>query len=71
MALDVKKRENENLNSLLFRFQKRVKRSGVLREARKRRFYSRNVNRIKRRASAIYRVRKERDISRERKFGHS
>ncbi|OGG39813.1 hypothetical protein A2116_02070 [Candidatus Jorgensenbacteria bacterium GWA1_49_17] len=71
MAIDVKRRENENSNSLLFRFQKRVKQSGVMREARKRRFHSRNVNRIKRRTSAIYRNNKELEISRERKYGHA
>jgi ribosomal protein S21 len=71
MVIEVKKRENENLNSLLFRFQKRIKQSGVLREARKRRFHSRNVNRIKRRTSALYRSKKEREIAHERKYGHS
>jgi ribosomal protein S21 len=71
MVINVKKRENENLSSLLFRFGKRVKQSGVLREARKRRFHSRNVNRIKRRTSALYRDEKERAIARERKYGHA
>ncbi|MFH0712619.1 MAG: 30S ribosomal protein S21 [Candidatus Jorgensenbacteria bacterium] len=71
MAINIKKRENENSSSLLFRFQKRVKQSGVMREARKRRFHSRNVNRIKRRTSAIYRANKDLEITRERKYGHA
>ena len=71
MVINVKKRENENVNSLLFRFGKRVKQSGILREARKRRFHARNVNRIKRRTSALYRNEKERTIAREKKYGHS
>ncbi|MBI4034065.1 MAG: 30S ribosomal protein S21 [Candidatus Brennerbacteria bacterium] len=69
MVIEVKKRENENLGSLLFRFQKRVKQSGIMREARNRRFHKRSVNRIKRRASALHRVKKERELARERKYG--
>lgn len=71
MAIEVKRREGENLNSLLYRFQKKVKQSGLLKEARARRFHKRNINRIKRLSSALYRLKKKKEIDWEKKLGHA
>lgn len=67
--IDVRKKEGETTGSFLFRFNKKVKRSGVLKEVRKRKHRSRAQNRNKRRASAIYRVAKEKELHRARKYG--
>ncbi|RJP45749.1 30S ribosomal protein S21 [Candidatus Parcubacteria bacterium] len=67
--IEVKKKEGESANALLFRFSKRVKRSGVLREANKRRFRDRTANRRKRRLSAIHRETKRKEVERLRKLG--
>lgn len=68
--LEVKKREGETSGSFLFRFTKKVKRSGVLKEVRKRRFRTRGLNKSKRRAGALYRLKKRRGFEEERKYGH-
>lgn len=68
-AIEVRKKEGENINTLIYRFNKRIKQSGILKEAKKRRFRLRNVNRIKKRQSALYRVKKERELKRLKKTG--
>lgn len=69
MPMEVKKRENESSTALLFRFTRRVKRSGVLKEANKRRFTHRATPRRARRASAIYRATKQVEVARSKKLG--
>lgn len=67
--IDIKKKEGESSNSLLFRFSKKVRQSGVLAEVRKRRFRARPVNRLKRRVSAVYRTAKKAEMARMKKLG--
>lgn len=69
MAIKVRKREGESVNALLYRFNKRVQQSGLVREVRKRQFRKRAVNRQKRKQSALYRRGKQETIARERKYG--
>ncbi|MBS3903318.1 MAG: 30S ribosomal protein S21 [Anaplasmataceae bacterium] len=65
--LEVKRKEGESPNALLFRFTKRVKRSGLLKEAKKRRFHDRPENRRKRRLSALHRITKRAELDKEKK----
>lgn len=69
MAIEARKREGESPNSLLFSFTKRVKRSGILREVRARKFHARPISRIKRRQSAIHRETKRVEVERQKKLG--
>lgn len=69
MPIRVKKREGESVNTLIYRFNKRVQQSGLVREVRKRQFRKRAVNRRKRKDSALYRKGKQEIITKERKFG--
>jgi ribosomal protein S21 len=69
MAIEVRKKEGEPGNSLLYSFTRKIKRSGVLKEMRSRRFSSRPVSRIKRRQSAIHREEKRVDVERKKKLG--
>jgi ribosomal protein S21 len=69
MAIEAKKREGESPNSLLFSFTKKVKRSGILREVRSRKFHTRATSRIKRRLSAIHRDVKKAEVDRMKKMG--
>lgn len=69
MAVEVKRKEGESSASLLFRFTKRVRQSGVLVETRKRRFEKRLGNRRERRLSALYRAKKAKEIARLKKLG--
>ncbi len=68
--MDVKKRKNESVGSFLYRFNKRVQQSGILKEVKKRRFTSRPRNRIKRRASAIYKMERAKEVKKMRKLGY-
>ena len=54
---------------MLFRFSKKVKQSGVLKESKKRRFRARPVNRRKKRLSAKHREEKKAEIKKARKMG--
>jgi len=69
--IEVKKKEGESPSSLYFRFSKKVRRSGVVLEVRKRRFYGRVVNRRKVRVSAGHRAAKAKEIVRLKKLGLS
>lgn len=68
-SLELKRREGESLPSFLYRFNKRMQQSGVLREAKKRRFYARPANRLKRKRSALHRVRRIQERERAKKLG--
>ncbi|MBU4348493.1 30S ribosomal protein S21 [Patescibacteria group bacterium] len=65
----VKRKEKESISSLLYRFTKKIKRSGILREARKRRYATRDISRVKRKLSAIHREEKKKEIQRDIKMG--
>lgn len=65
------KREGESIGSFLFRFNKKIKRSGVMKEVRKRRFRSRTQNRNKRRSAALYRLEKRKVFEKEKKNGNA
>lgn len=69
MAIEVRKREGEAPNSMLFNFTKRVRRSGVLKEVRARKFHDRPTSRVKRRLSAIHRDAKRAEVDRMKKLG--
>lgn len=67
--MQVRKKEGETAGSLLYRFSKKVQRSGILREAKKRRFHDRPISRIKRRLSALHREVKRKEREKNRKLG--
>ncbi|MBU2101611.1 30S ribosomal protein S21 [Patescibacteria group bacterium] len=67
--INLKKKDGESTNSLVYRFGKKVMRSGILREARKRRFNHRPVNRNKRRVSALHKAEKKKEIDKARRMG--
>jgi len=69
MAIEARKKEGESGSSLLYTFTRKVKRSGILKEVRHRKFHGRAVSRIKRRVSAIHREAKKADIDRQKKLG--
>ncbi|MDR3582668.1 MAG: 30S ribosomal protein S21 [Candidatus Pacebacteria bacterium] len=69
MAIEVRKKDGESGNSVLYSFTRKVKRSGILKEVRKRKYHTRTTSRIKRRSSAIHREQKKADIERQKKLG--
>ncbi|MEK7568344.1 MAG: 30S ribosomal protein S21 [Patescibacteria group bacterium] len=65
--MHLKRREGEPVNAFLYRFSKKVRRSGVLIEAKKRRFQDRSVSKTKRKASALYRTKKKEEAVKTKK----
>jgi len=64
-----KEHETESPSSLIYKFNKRVQRSGILKEAKKRRFKTRKVNRNQRRAAALHRETRRKEIVKAKKLG--
>lgn len=69
MAIEIRKKEGETAASLLYRFSKKVKQSGVLLEAKKRRFKKRLPNKRKIKESALHRAAKKSELERAKKMG--
>jgi ribosomal protein S21 len=69
MAIEVRKKEGESIQSLIFRFTKKIKQSGILNEARKRQFKERPQSKLKKRRSAMYRADKQKEFEKKRKLG--
>ena len=67
--IDVRKKEGEHVGAFIFRFNKKVKQSGIMKEMKKRKFTTRNVNRNKRKSAALYRVSKVKSLSELKKYG--
>ncbi len=69
MPIIVKKKETESAGSLIFRFTKKVQQSGVLMEAKKRRFKKRPPNNRARHLSALHRIAKKAEYDKKKKEG--
>lgn len=67
--MEIKRREGEPTNTFLYRFGKRVRQSGILREVKKRRFKKRPVSKHKKRLSAIHRFKKQKEMEKMKKLG--
>ncbi len=65
----VYKKEGETSSALVYRFTKKMQQSGVLREAKKRRFFARAPGKLKRKLSALHRSAKRIDVERQKKLG--
>ena len=69
MAIEVKRKDNENFLSLLRRFKKRIRASRVLREARGRRFKTQKLNRRQIKLSALHKTKMLKHYEKLRKLG--
>lgn len=67
--MQVKRKENESAGSFIYRFTKKVQQSGVLIEARKRRFRNRPKSRLKMKEAALYREARRIEVAKENKLG--
>ncbi len=67
--VEVYRKPGESVASLVKRFSWKVLRSGILLEAKKRRFYNPPINKNARRKNALYRIKKTQEIQRKRKLG--
>jgi len=69
MGLEVKKQNKENNQSLIRRFTKKVKQSGVLLQARKIRFKERQKSRQMKKRSALRREERRKEYEKLKKLG--
>ena len=69
MGLEIKKQERESSQSLLYRFQKSVQRSGILLRARKIRFREREKSRDMKKRTALRREELKKEYERMKKLG--
>ncbi len=67
--IEVKKKDNESIGSLLRRFSKKVQQSGLLLQARSSRFKDKNLSRTERRKTALRRNEITTEKEKLRKFG--
>ncbi len=67
--LEIKRRPGESVSTFLHRFSKRVRESGILREAKKRRYQERPISKSKRKASAIHRAKKLKEFEKKKREG--
>ena len=67
--MEVKKREGESVTGLMYRFNKKVKQGGLIREVRKRRFTDRATSKRSRRLSALHRDQMKKEYVRKKKLG--
>ncbi|MFH1714154.1 MAG: 30S ribosomal protein S21 [Candidatus Nealsonbacteria bacterium] len=69
MALEVKKQERESSQGLIRRFSKRIQKSGVLRQARKNRFFSRPKSKQMKKRAALRRGQLTAEYQKKKKLG--
>jgi len=67
--ISIKRKEGESINSFLRRFSKRIYQSGILKEVKKKRFKRRKPNLRARKVSALYKVKKQKEMSKAQKMG--
>ncbi len=68
MKFEIKKQERETTLSLIRRFTRRVRESGVLNRARKGRFYLRNKSATAKKRSALRRIESKKEFDKLAKF---
>ncbi len=67
--LSVRKREGESATGLMYRFNKRAKQSGLVKEVRKRRFTDRKVSKLKVKIKALHREKSKKEYQQKKKMG--
>lgn len=69
MPVKVMKKEGESSAAMMYRFTKKIQQGGILKEAKKRRFYERPKNRNKRRVLALKRETKKAEVQYKKRWG--
>lgn len=71
MALNVQRKERETSQSLIRRFSRRVRKSGILIQARKNRFRKRTKSRQMKKRAALRREELKKEYERREKMGET
>ena len=67
--IEIKRKEGESVNAFLYRFTKKIQRSGIIKEAKKKRFHDRSQNTRARKESALYRIAKKVETEKLKRWG--
>ena len=68
-VIEVRKNANENNNSLLRRFSRRIQESGIVRKVKNARYHLRKESKLKVKKSALKRMGRRKEIEKLRKLG--
>lgn len=71
MALNVRRKERETSQSLIRRFSRRVRKSGILIQARKNKFHKRSKSRQMKKRAALRREELKKEYERREKMGET
>lgn len=69
MVLEIKRKKGENTRSLVSRFSRAIRKSGVLVEAKKKRYFKRPLSELKKKRTALRRERLKEKYDKMRKMG--
>ncbi len=69
MAVVIKRKPGESVTAFINRATQIIKKSGILLEARKRRFYMKKPNKRARKLSALHRLKVIKEVEEKRKWG--
>jgi len=69
MPLVVKRRSKENNSRLVHRFNREIRKSGIINEARSRRFYQKPLNQTAKKKRALRKKELKKEYQRKRKLG--
>jgi len=69
MALEVRRKEKENNSSIVHRFTRSVIQSGIIKEARSRRFYTREISENAKKKAALRKVRAKEEYNKKWRMG--
>lgn len=69
MPIEVKKQEKESVPSLIRRFSRAIKQSGILKEARKKRFFQKKFSNRAKKEAALRRERLKKEYEKLNKLG--
>ncbi len=69
MPLEVTRKEKENNSSLVYRFTRSVIQSGIIREARSRRFFQRPMSKTAKKRAALRKIRAKEEYEKKLKAG--
>ena len=69
MAIVIKRKDNENVSSFLYRASGHIKQSGILLSARKKRFRRSKPNKTQRKKSALHKIKVINEVYRMQRLG--
>lgn len=71
MSLEVKRKDRETVQSLVYRFKKGMEQSGILIRAKKTRFHGRPRSNLNKKRAALRKIELEKEFAKLKKLGRA